>query len=160
MSTIFSSRSPRLTLLRVGWLTFISAAVMVCGARAAETNKVALNPTFPKSTFAHDDPAGKDPFFPNRNRGVAVTVNTNKPVPTINTGALFLKGFAGTAERRIALINNQTFAKGEEGEVKLGSGKIKVRVVEIKDKSVIIEIEGQAERKELVLPDNTLQFKE
>ena len=159
MPEILSPDSPRLTLFRMDWLALTVMFVTICTANAAETNRTATRAVFPKSVFVHNDPAGKDPFFPNRVRGTAIVIST-KPTPTVNTDALFLKGFTGTADRRIALINNQTFAKGEEGEVKLGSGKVKIRVVEIKDKSVIIEIEGQSERKELVLPDNTLQFKE
>ena len=160
MPAILSSSSSCLTRSRVGWLTLLAMVAMVCTINAAETNKTAPRAVFPKSVFVHDDPAGKDPFFPNRQRGTTVVVNTNKATPTLNTDALFLKGFTGTGDKRIALINNQTFAKGEEGEVKLGSGKIKIRVVEMKDKSVIIEIEGQSERKELVLPESILPFKE
>jgi hypothetical protein len=160
MPAILLSDSPRISFFRIDWLAFVVMFVTVCTTNAAETNRTATRAVFPKSVFVHNDPAGKDPFFPNRRHGTTMVIDTNKPIPTVNTDALFLKGFTGTADRRIALINNQTFAKGEEGEVKLGSGKVKIRVVEIKDKSVIIEIEGQSERKELVLPDNTLQFKE
>jgi len=69
---------------------------------------------------------------------------------------LVLKGITGPAEKRIALINNLTFAKGEEGEVKAGPGKVKIRVLEIREKSVIVSIEGVAAPKELILQERLL----
>ena len=41
--------------------------------QAAETNRPPAEVTFPKSVFV-DDPNGKDPFFPTRNRGPVVVV--------------------------------------------------------------------------------------
>jgi len=59
-------------------------------------------------------------------------------------------------EKRIALINNVPFAKDEEGEVKAGNGKVKIRVLEIGDKSVTVSIAGTAAPKELLLQETLL----
>jgi hypothetical protein len=73
---------------------------------------------------------------------------------------LVLKGITGTPERRIVLINNMTFANGEEAEVRAGSGKVKIRVMEIREKSVLVSIEGVAQPKELILQEKLLPFGE
>jgi len=68
---------------------------------------------------------------------------------------LQLKGITGTPGRRIAVINNLTFTQGEEGEVRARNGRIKIRVLEIRDKSVLLQIEGLAEPKELLLQEGS-----
>lgn len=143
---------------RWAWLAFCLATAVSPMLNAAETN-AASQVTFPKSVFVHNDPAGKDPFFPNRQRGPVVVISTNT-TPTITPDALFLKGFTGPPDKRIALINNLTFVKGEEQEVRIGTAKLKVKLVDIRDNSVIVTVEGQSEPKELVLPDKTLPISE
>lgn len=65
---------------------------------------------------------------------------------------LTLKSITGAGPKRLALINNQTFALGESAKVRLGAGEVKVRVEEIREKSVVVTVEGTG-RKELVLKD-------
>lgn len=64
---------------------------------------------------------------------------------------LTLKSITGSGAKRLALINNQTFALGESAKVRLGDKEVKVRVEEIREKSVIITIDGTPGRKELPL---------
>jgi hypothetical protein len=102
---------------------------------------------FPKSEF--DERAGKDPFFPNR---VLVPVAKAPSPKAADTSRLLqLKGFSGAVNRRLAIINNQTFEVGEEREVTTSGGKIKIRCVEIGDDSVLVELPNQGGRKELQL---------
>jgi protein disulfide-isomerase len=65
--------------------------------------------------------------------------------------ALELKGISGTAQRRFALINNQTFMEGETAGVRFEAGQIRVRCVEIKEDSVVIEVGREKERREIFL---------
>ena len=51
-----------------------------------------------------------------------------------------LKGIAGSPNKRLALINGQTFAQGEQGNVKTAGRSVRVRCVEISDSSVIVEL--------------------
>lgn len=114
------------------------------GAVAGRINAVAI----PKAVF--DYRAGKDPFFPNR----VVT-----PVPALQPTKkefLLLKGITGTADRRVALINDRTFTKGETGEFKAGTNTFSIRVIDISEKSVTIECAGQTN--ELPLVENLLPF--
>jgi hypothetical protein len=67
-----------------------------------------------------------------------------------------LRGITGVGDQRFALINNLTFAKGEEGDVKVKNGKIKIRVLEVKERSVVIQIDGRTDQKELILPETLL----
>ena len=62
---------------------------------------------------------------------------------------IILKGISGAAGRRLAMINNQTFAKGDELEVKAGQKKVHVKCLEIKEKSVVLLIEGISQPQEI-----------
>jgi hypothetical protein len=129
--------------------------------QAAEPARATNEFVFPKSVFVYSDLKGKDPFYPNRPRAGTVPVSTNVPKSTgPNLADFQLRGITGPPERRIALINNLTFTKGEEQEVRAGNAKAKIRVVEIGEKTVKILIEGQAEPKELVLPERLIPLTE
>jgi len=76
--------------------------------------------------------------------------------PPPKYAALTLKRITGSGSKRLALINNQTLGVGESGKVRLGDSEVKVKVEEIRDKSVVVSVEGKpgkAERKELPLKD-------
>jgi hypothetical protein len=103
-------------------------------------------PAIPKSVF--DDRAGKDPFFPNR-----VVAPVLAPEPT-KKEIMILKGVTGSSDRRVALINDRTFTKGEAGEIKVGTITFRIRVVDIKERSATIELEGQTN--ELSVLENLL----
>jgi len=62
-----------------------------------------------------------------------------------------LKGVSGVPGKRLAMLNNRTVEAGEETEVKINNQTIRVRCVEVRDKSVVIGIEGTAETREIHL---------
>jgi protein disulfide-isomerase len=64
---------------------------------------------------------------------------------------LRLKGISGPPSRRFALINNETLGVGDSAPVRLAGGVVRVRCLEIKDRSVVVQIEGQADKRELKL---------
>jgi hypothetical protein len=100
------------------------------------------------SAFSDSRSFGKDPFFPKstrRTQSVVISTNTTVPVGELPAG-LVLKGLSGTAQRRLAVINNYTFAAGEEAEVRVGFQLFRVRCVEIKDRSVMISVNGAPPR--------------
>lgn len=90
---------------------------------------------------------GRDPFFPRSNRPYmsAAVLHTNvapvvgsAPAPT--PADLHLKGVSGTAARPLAIINNRTFAVGEQGDVPTPTGRLRIRVVEIRrDGHVVVQ---------------------
>jgi len=85
---------------------------------------------------------GRDPFFPNSTRPYEVALATGRA-----PGLLLVtcKGISGTPDHRFAIINNHTFATGDEGEVVVPGGKVHIRCVEIKTNSVVVEAGGDRE---------------
>lgn len=73
------------------------------------------------------------------------------PAPPQRFDDIVLKSISGTKERRFAMLNNTTFAQGDTAKVKVQDGDMKVRCVEIRDKSVIVAVEGQSEPREIKL---------
>ena len=137
----------------------LAAVFLLTGVlRGAETNRPPAQVVFPKSVFVSEGDIGRNPFFPNSRRLVPKqSENPDKtPVAQDWSQLLVLKGITGPPESRIALINNLTFSKGEEGTVRAGAGKVRLRVVEIRDKSVIITIPGVPGTRELLLQDISL----
>jgi acetolactate synthase small subunit len=106
------------------------------------------------SVFAYR--AGKDPFFPNRR------LQDDKATPqphSTKPQELVLRGVTGSADRRVALINDLVFTKGETGKIKVGTNTFRIRVIDIREKSVIIDREGQPRPLELPLIENLLPLK-
>jgi len=62
---------------------------------------------------------------------------------------LVLKSISGTHGRRLALINNQTFAPGDVARVKLEDAEVNVRCLEIRAESVLVAVDGQPGQREL-----------
>lgn len=134
----------------LGTQAFLAIALAAHPTHAAtETNSVPAQVAY-KSVFEDDLKSGKDPFFPKSMRRGEKTPAPNAKVvaPVIQ---LSLKGISGPANRRFALINNQPLAAGEEGYVRVPGGQVKVRCWEIREDSVVVSVEGDAEKKELRL---------
>ncbi len=104
-----------------------------------------------KSAFSDDKAAGKDPFFPKSGRRNQAPPDQFQSTPLLILSQLSLKGISGTKDKRLALINNRTLEVGEESEFRQGNQSVKIRCVEITDKSVFITVEGSPDRKELRL---------
>jgi hypothetical protein len=114
----------------------------------ATTNAAPAEVELPKSDFIipTTPQEGKDPFFP-----LSVRVYPRAPVvtpsitnvPAIVVVQLDLKGISGALNRRLAIINNQTFAVGEAGEITVNADRVRVVCKEIKDDSVVVLVNGQ-----------------
>lgn len=106
----------------------------------------------PRSTFdiAASPQEGRDPFFPSSLRPWPVpTVNTNQASGPV---VIELKGISGTAERPLALINNQTLMEGETSQVSTHRGRATVKCIKIQGMTVRIEVNGKP--RELKLRDD------
>ena len=118
-----------------------------------------------KAVFSSEPEAGKDPFFPNSPRRKAKVVETSKEKETRVVAAVpptnFLKlnGLWPSKTRPLALINKTSFSAGERGEItyvtqgqnKSEVQKVKLRVLEIREQSVLISVEGETGTRELRL---------
>jgi hypothetical protein len=65
--------------------------------------------------------------------------------------SIVLKGISGPSSRRLAIINGRTFERGEEGKIKVGQRSVAVKCVEIKENSVVVQIEDIEQPKEIGL---------
>lgn len=110
------------------------------------------------SVFINEPGFGKDPFFPNsKRREPKVVEPTPIKTPTeMNPNevieGLELKGISLGANKNLAIINNYTFAEGEERNVKVGNHVVEVRCIRIQHRSVSVIVNGRT-RKELTLRD-------
>ena len=122
---------------------------------AAKTNAiqvVVVKESMVETNSIFDDKlnVGSDPFFPNSGRRATPKASAVseavyvKPVLTLNS-------IVGHSKRRVALINNRTFAEGETAVVQVPSGQVRVRWLNIRERTVLVSIEGEAEQKLLKL---------
>jgi hypothetical protein len=109
-------------------------------------------PNAPRSEFKDDIGFGKDPFFPRSTRRPKVVVKTRdiEPARASVPDHVVLKGISVIKDKKLAIINDRTLAEGEEFTLKGNGQPVRVKCVEIKEKSVIVSV-GSA-TKELALP--------
>lgn len=109
--------------------------------------------TVPVSTFEElMPPQGRDPFFPYSHRRDPEPAKVAGPGKVAPAAVFVLKGVVGSATHRLALINDNTILEaGEEGSVRVGSGRVKLRCVEIGEDYAVIRVEGEAQTKRLQL---------
>lgn len=135
-----------------------SVAVLLasCAAVVAGDTTNAPAPR-PLSVFVDEASRGKDPFFPDSTRrnlqpAVARSNGTDAaPVVPASVYNFSLKAISGSKLRPLALINNATISVGEATEVRMGGRPVRIRCREIRDRSVLIEIDGTGEVRELKL---------
>src|SRR5580658_7360493 len=108
--------------------------------------------TVPVSTFEElMPPQGRDPFFPNSRRRDPEPAKT-APDKVPQAAVFVLTGVVGSSTHRLALINEHTILEaGEEGSVRVGSGRVKLRCMEIGEDYAVIRVEGEAQTKRLQL---------
>jgi hypothetical protein len=138
-------------------MALVSAGLAVQGAPTPVTApkaaaKVETNAPAPVSVFVmpRTPQDGRDPFFPHSMRpyGPIAPVQTNAPA-IVAAIEVRLNGISGSSEHRLAIINNRTFDKGEEAEIVSGSTRSRIRCLEIKTDSVIIQLIPSGERREI-----------
>lgn len=141
--------------------SMLKCAALICAAavQAAASEQVAkAQSATPQSVFVDDAKVGKDPFFPNSIRRLEelprVTATNAAPVSNTVFSQLLLKGISGTRAEPLALINTTTVGLGETAEIRCSGQTVKVRCREIRESSVLIELVGSHEIRELRLRDN------
>lgn len=72
-----------------------------------------------------------------------LTLPAFPPAISNHYGSLALKGILGTKDRRLVLINNQTFLVGETADVQVQDRVAVVHCKEIRDDSVLITADGK-----------------
>ena len=133
---------------------------MAVSAQSAQQKPAAPPPPPPEAVqvqaiFIHPKgpQEGKDPFFPKSDRPYREFLPPTTPnkQPISMTADLKLSGISGSTDHRLAIINNKTFEIGEEGDVPSGSDRVRIRCLEIKDDSVIVQFVAGGLRREIHL---------
>lgn len=83
---------------------------------------------------------GRDPFFPNSMRPYEEQMA--KRQHPVELTSLQIKGFSEIAGQRYVIINNHTFAAGDEGDVITPDGRIHIRCLSVGQDSVLVESGG------------------
>jgi hypothetical protein len=135
---------------------------VAASSATAATNEIPMH----RSVFDDTSKTGKDPFFPSttrRERPVAQNGAAKPQQPKLPpSGYLRVTGIWPNKTRPLVLINKVIFAPGERGEVpyfvpELSSTgplqKVQVHVMEIRERSVLVSVEGEPGTIELSIPD-------
>jgi hypothetical protein len=130
-------------------MLFLALAAAGVPAVFGEPAKVApAKPAPARSVFVM--PAGvrdgRDPFYPESARPYEDAVAAKH---TLDSSAFSVKGESIEHGRAMVIINNHTFAIGDEGDVLTTSGRVHVRLVEIRANMAVIEVNGS--RRELTI---------
>ena len=87
---------------------------------------------------------GRDPFFPSSLRPYQSAVVPGAHVAAgVDVGTLVIQGLSGAPGHRLVIINNVTFAIGDDAEVITSQGRIRVHCVDITGNSAVIDANGQ-----------------
>jgi hypothetical protein len=102
----------------------------------------------PQSVFVipNSPSEGRDPFFPGSTRVFNNNPQSQPRGPSL--AELSLKSIMGTPPRVFAIINNHTFAAGDEGDITIKSGqRLHVLCVDINPKAgtATVEANGMSE---------------
>lgn len=119
----------------------VSAAPAVL-ADAAKPAPPKPKPVAAKSVFKMplSPQEGRDPFFPESTHPYE---DATPVTHALDASSFAVKGISMENGRYMVIINNHTFAVGDEGDVRTTSGEVHVRLVEIRPNEAVIEVKGQ-----------------
>jgi len=135
--------------------------LMVLDAKGTKLGRISYGTGGPKPFIAEVEklirpqPESIPPKPPGTKPGDLRRAGNISPPAGINHADLKLRSIAGPKQRRRAVINGQTFLPGETMVMKLPAGAVKVRCVEIRERSVIVTVNGGPARQELRLAAGT-----
>jgi len=89
---------------------------------------------------------GRDPFFPESTRPYEDSAPA-RPTQAVVVNSFTVKGLSIENGHPMVIINNHSFAVGDEGDVMTQSGRVHLRLIDIHDG--IAEIEANGTRREL-----------
>ena len=82
---------------------------------------------------------GRDPFFPESTRPFEEAAPATKRAEPV---ILTVKGLSFEHGHPMVIINNHTFAVGDEGDVLAGGKRVHLRLAEIQASTAVIEVNG------------------
>jgi hypothetical protein len=123
------------------WLLLVMLAALVPAMAAPVAPSVATQQVT-RSVFIlpANSNEGRDPFFPSSTRPYASAVPGQS---STDLSSLVMEGVSGAPPHRLVIINNVTFAVGDEAEVRTSQGRIRIHCLEITGTSAVVEADGQ-----------------
>lgn len=112
-----------------------------------------LDPADPDGVRAVRTPDPESPAASSRSAHAGVPMYYSYGAPAPLPDKLMLKNLSGLPHRRLAIINDRTFAVNDQATIKLAASNVVVRCLEIRTNSVLIEVEGAGAKRELFLPE-------
>jgi hypothetical protein len=105
-------------------------------AKVAPPKPVPAKSVFVMPASARD---GRDPFFPDSTR----PYEENKPANSaLDENSFSVKGLSVQNGHAMVIINNHTFAVGDEGDVLTSAGRVHLHLIDIRPNAVVIEVNG------------------
>jgi hypothetical protein len=123
-------------ILMVSLAAAAGQTVWADAPKAAPAKPVAARSTFVMPTNLRE---GRDPFFPESTRPFDAYKEVSH---TADINAFSVKGISIQGGHSMAIINNHTFAVGDEGDVLTPTGRVHLRCTEIRAGVVVIEVNG------------------
>jgi hypothetical protein len=127
------------TLLKTSLLVALAAAAPAVQGDPPKAE--AAKPAPSRSVFVMPSGVrdGRDPFFPESARPYEDMAAAKH---VVEANSFVIKGFSVERGRAMVIINNHTFSLGDEGDVLTTSGRVHLRLTEIRHGSVMIEVNG------------------
>jgi hypothetical protein len=113
-----------------------------------------VKPEMPQSVFVYPSKPqeGRDPFFPNSTR--PYFENPDKVASGPSLTDLTFKGIVGGGNRIFAIINNHTFAPGDDGDIFANGRRLTIHCVSINLKANTVTVEANGASVVLTLSGN------
>ena len=124
--------------------TSLIVALATAGAPAVfgdQPKAVPAKPAPARSVFVMPTSAreGRDPFYPESARPYE---DNPAAKHTITENSFSVKGLSVENGHPMVIINNHTFAIGDEGDVLTTAGRVHIHLSEIRPNAVVIEVNG------------------
>lgn len=133
-------------VLAGGRIGFSETAKTPPAKPAAPAKPVPAKPVPAKSVFVVPATTreGRDPFYPESTRLAEAAATANHATESAAEAAtLKISGFSSANGKRMVIINNHTFATGDERDLMNAGARVHIRCLDIRSNSVIIEVNGR-----------------
>jgi len=131
--------------------------LIVLNPQGAKLGRVSYGAGGPKPFISEVEKLIRPPVLPMPSRTPARKVDAPRRASNVsavsetNRAELKLRSIVGPKQRRQAVINDHAFSAGETMILRLASGTVKVHCVEVRERSVIVTINGGRDKRELKL---------
>lgn len=134
--------------IHINFILFVALATIIGTANAKADNKTVVNTNTLSSLFIvpGNIKEGRDPFFPESTRAYEAVMAASQTNRTSEVTSLKVPGISGETGHLLAIINNHTFATGDEGDVLTPTGRVHLHCIEIQPTYVVVEVNGQRHR--------------